>query len=1532
MDINNNQQTNIFIKGMDTDTSDMLLSPESYREARNLRLSTNKDQNTGELHMIEGTSEYSEFFKSNNLSILKLCSIRDLIVVIASGIDIENEGEENETEIPFWCVYKAEMDENFTPVISHVQNHPLGNFISTVLNYESENNIYLYVADGLSQILKISLTADESTQTYSDIISYAQTQFPKIYAECTTGGQMKSGVVQYSYQIYKKHGTLSQMSTISNPVYIYKDGNSSAGSEGYDYNEISNKAVNISIDIQSNDEDIYLRIYRIHYLKKYEVPTITLIYDNVLINQFKDEGTENYQEYSVAEYTSLSTNITVKPKIIEQKDGYLFAANNKEDIHIEDPTFKKIKEHITDYFTLSQTDATFSNASTSNQCRRRTFRRGERYLFGVILYDKNDVPSEVIKIYDTNSYNSQDFSTIIQTASGISHNVSNGTINLYVPTVTLQLTSNQSKKAEIVQCINKVELVMAERSLDVKQRLYQGIIGRTLQGDIETLQNDFKQKYSNRVCPSGFISMMNIMHTKKDAFTNAQQNSIRDNFEMSFFKPSTDVFQFVSPEVLYDDENTKNIIKDYKSQLSIDKVQIYKIESNKNSSTTVITNNNKSWYTKSLNYYYFGKDTITRGITRVGGGEESSYIISAENMRGLYINLEDFARAVSTNSWRFHMVQGQSGTITTPTDIYLARRIYKYEPATEGGEGVDPQPAQYINKFINLQQIGTYTNGEEITIPYSTFTQYINGNAIKNEGDDLSYQDSEPYILFSNISAYCESEIQIQVYEDGTPYTITGDDYVSFGNSEFSKTGLPFITNTDNNSTAEGTALNYVDKKTTMLSLLYNRISIIRNEQPVLFNIGNVVDPGTIQHGSENIISNGDIKDIELYKSDTINNFSEQDRIKILDDVVPIGEYEYIPWTVPYALTFSQEDLIDGGIRPIVAAIANPLKFLRSDDVKWMIGAYEIQDMYTEGNWDDDSCLGVYNFAYPVATSGKCILINSNVQVSNSSDYYYKEQDTYAQNGLLPLTVVDIKKTPGLYSDDPVYYKFGDIIDVQNNETSTNASGGDTFVQVMEYNAAHVAYENYYYNLPTMSTVYRVPLETDIDISSEHGTSYTKQGNKWQIQDIPVAMPEYTQKESCYKYNPVYGYINNIFTAFEKYDDKKEVTRTDARIYASQKKELGEIIDSWLTFKPADFIDLNTSYGEITGMIAFKNQLVTWQNNATSVVGVNERALVTTTTDTNIMLGTGDVLNRYDYISDIYGMHNDQMCCTKSDSTLYWWDYSNRELLAYSGGQSVVPLTTIKNVRNYINSSSNNESPKLVYDYKYKELLASICSDTLVYSEQLQCFIGLYTMQLFENTYVVDTLFLSNADALYKWNVSSDIEIEQQEEESQEEESQEEVEQLDLPQVAKIYGSTITPSLKYIVNKEPQYNKTFDIVIIGGKLCRTPSILTDPETSSDKDKVQDLNKKYHKPMIDSISMVFTTPLNQSAEINNIDFTTINEYDYRMCVPRDGQKPGSIPKYGNRLKGKVMNCEIKSSSNSIDFSLQYITTKYRMSWG
>lgn len=111
------------------------------------------------------------------------------------------------------------------------------------------------------------------------------------------------------------------------------------------------------------------------------------------------------------------------------------------------------------------------------------------------------------------------------------------------------------------------------------------------------------------------------------------------------------------------------------------------------------------------------------------------------------------------------------------------------------------------------------------------------------------------------------------------------------------------------------------------------------------------------------------------------------------------------------------------------------------------------------------------------------------------------------------------------------------------------------------------------------------------------------------------------------------------------------------------------------------------------------------------------------------------------------------------------------------------------------------------------------------------------------------------------------------------------------------FGKPITPSVTYIANQPFNMVKVFDITTFGGHFDNTNS----------------LNIKY------------TTPHGQESTATG-DVISDREWDYRVCIPRNNDAD-----YGNRMRDKVLECTLSSNSNSDDFSLEYVITKYRISW-
>lgn len=113
--------------------------------------------------------------------------------------------------------------------------------------------------------------------------------------------------------------------------------------------------------------------------------------------------------------------------------------------------------------------------------------------------------------------------------------------------------------------------------------------------------------------------------------------------------------------------------------------------------------------------------------------------------------------------------------------------------------------------------------------------------------------------------------------------------------------------------------------------------------------------------------------------------------------------------------------------------------------------------------------------------------------------------------------------------------------------------------------------------------------------------------------------------------------------------------------------------------------------------------------------------------------------------------------------------------------------------------------------------------------------------------------------------------------------------------------------MKYVANENGTFTKVFDNAEFGGRVY-----------GGDKDALRHLH------------MTFSTPLKQRGILDG-DQIENREYNFRYVIPRAEDRNGNNSLYGDRLRGKIMQCELRSDSNDYDFSLQFIKTKYRISW-
>ena len=521
---------------------------------------------------------------------------------------------------------------------------------------------------------------------------------------------------------------------------------------------------------------------------------------------------------------------------------------------------------------------------------------------------------------------------------------------------------------------------------------------------------------------------------------------------------------------------------------------------------------------------------------------------------------------------------------------------------------------------------------------------------------------------------------------------------------------------------------------------------------------------------------------------------------------------------------------------------------------------------------------------------GKCALLSINSgQISAS----------VPNKDLICSYICNIKKRSVLDESNTakknaVYRSFGDYYSA--DEKSGFIFNGDCFIQVFEYIAQHkfAHPSSKYYRMACK--IFAFPLETSVNLAYTSGYEFNKEynaasGDISYIQNSAGNVNNlFVQDKPLYSYNSVYSSIDTskqYVSELQNDPDEKDL-QTDCRVFHSNVKSNNETVDNWLKYQPANFIDVDTRKGPITGLRTFKNQLVFWQEYATGLLSVNERSVITDESNLPLILGNGGVLQRFDYVTNTNGMHIDDYSDAQSNTTLYWWDRTNKSICGYSGGQDAIELSKIKFVQNYLNKNTPVDNPVLAYDNKTKEVVSYVVDGkdkefgSVIYNEHIGQFTSIYNINPRTKVELSEGLLFTLAGDVYKWNTLVG---------------------------KRAYGfneKKLFPYIKHIVNHNGSYTKVFDNAEFAGRVYGG--------------ELEDL---------ECLTMKFSTPLKQYGELDGSQIQN-REYNFKYVIPRN-EEDGEQPEYGDRLRGKTMQCELESSSNSYDFSLQFIKTKFRISW-
>ncbi len=197
----------------------------------------------------------------------------------------------------------------------------------------------------------------------------------------------------------------------------------------------------------------------------------------------------------------------------------------------------------------------------------------------------------------------------------------------------------------------------------------------------------------------------------------------------------------------------------------------------------------------------------------------------------------------------------------------------------------------------------------------------------------------------------------------------------------------------------------------------------------------------------------------------------------------------------------------------------------------------------------------------------------------------------------------------------------------------------------------------------TGECVHIYPTEVDININLRYSTGGSVP-NKYQAVlafDPPNGDYNKIDVQEEFLLRPFVDMENDIRKYFPRPIPFIDNTQHDVRVFASQRKVNGELVDSWGQFKEDDYIDVDSIQGPITNLIVHKDRLLAYQNQGIANLPVEERSLIQDSTGADLTLGTGGILPRYDYISKKIGSKH-QFSFTQSSDAVFFFDMGSKNL------------------------------------------------------------------------------------------------------------------------------------------------------------------------------------------------------------------------------------------------------------------------------
>lgn len=278
------------------------------------------------------------------------------------------------------------------------------------------------------------------------------------------------------------------------------------------------------------------------------------------------------------------------------------------------------------------------------------------------------------------------------------------------------------------------------------------------------------------------------------------------------------------------------------------------------------------------------------------------------------------------------------------------------------------------------------------------------------------------------------------------------------------------------------------------------------------------------------------------------------------------------------------------------------------------------------------------------------------------------------------------------------YKDVSDIETASSNEATVTANYGDTNISLVALLLAESNYSDFEFDgsgdlenkssvkfSGSLGSVFLTALETQLNInfkSKLDPTSHYYQSGEllreWFVNDAQFLNDSNTL--DLYKLHSGYNQLDNTKNYFSIDLTDIDDSFIETGIIGSDVKFNGEKLDAWLRLDPINVLNnIEGNYGPINGLIKFKDNVYFFQDTAVGALSINPK-YQSATSSGNLIVGTGGVLDDYQYLSTNYGTTHRESIISSLNG-IYFYDSYQKKIRRLGEDNAI---TDLKGMHSYL--------------------------------------------------------------------------------------------------------------------------------------------------------------------------------------------------------------------------------------------------------